>query len=295
LRTPKENWQQALDLALRCMRAPSHDPRYLPEAALQLQSRLRRQAGALGLRASAANLVTPRAPGELAPWGDPERIGNVTGRDLLAALQSAEQGARWAVGIVGPVPVRAAMDWTARRIADLPAGALPKPTQQANIAVTLPTEAPRSNDARGAKLVAVWRVHGKFQHPFGALLFARAVGALLSAVDGVEVLWHDGDVHGGTGFAALALRVRADLGPQLGPLLQGAARSIDDAWLTRAISAAMGDAIAGQNAADAQLAVRAEHVARTRLGASFGQPSEQDARDLLQALRASQPGWTLVR
>jgi predicted Zn-dependent peptidase len=295
VRAPKAHWQEALDLGLRCARAPSSDPRDFVDATLQLQMRLRAHAGALALRARAAELIAPRAPGRFAPWGDPDRIGNLTQRDFQHAIKVSEQAARWAVSVVGPVPVRSALEYSARRIADFSAGTLPKLVPLTEVASALPNEGPRSNEAGSAKLVAAWSVRGKFRHALGAVLFARSIGALLSAVPGVEVLWQDGDVHDGVGFAAVALRVRTDLSASLGPLLQAAARGIDDAWLDKALDAAANEARAGQSGADAMFSVRAEQVARARLGARFAEPSEKDARELLGALRASQPGWISAR
>jgi predicted Zn-dependent peptidase len=295
VRVPKAHWQEGLDLGLRCARAPSSDPHFFVDATLQLQMRLRAHAGALTLRARAAELIAPRAPGRFAPWGDPERIGNLTQRDFQRAIKASEQASRWAVSVVGPVPVRAALEYSARRIADFAPGVLPKLVPITEVATTLPNEGPRSNEVGSAKLVAAWSVRGKFQHPLGAVLFARSIGALLSAVPGVEVLWQDGDVQQGVGFAAVALRVRTDVGASLGPLLQAAARGVDDAWLDRALKSAADEARAGQSGADAMFSVRAEQVARSRLGAQFAEPSEKDARELLGALRASQPGWISAR
>lgn len=291
VRVPKDHWPAALDLALRCMRAPSRDPHYLIEAGLQLQARLRKQNGALWLRARAGSIVAPRAPGALSPWGDPERVPNLTPRDIELALQGAQLGERWAVGVVGPVDVQAAMQLCARRLADLTPGSPPKAARYSEPAAVLPSEPPRSRDGSGAKLIAVWTARGAYHDAFGARLFARALSALLSAVPGVEPLWHDGALYRETAFAALALRVRPDLSASVGTLLAGAARSIDDSWLDKALEPALAEEKRVDSARDAQFAVRAERVARERLGAAHADPDAKDTRKLVQALRDARPGW----
>jgi predicted Zn-dependent peptidase len=291
LRIPKQYWQEGLDLSLRCMRSPSRDGPHFAEAALQLQTRLRAHAGALGYRARAAALIAPRAPGEAAPWGAPGPLGNITARELELAARQTQNAVRWAVGIVGPVPIKDAMERSARRLADLPPGALAKPIPPGQLAAALQTDTPRASNASGVHVVATWTAAGKFQHPLGARLFARAAAALLSAVPGVEVLWQEGDLHAETGFAALALRLRPDVAPMLSQLLAAAAASIDDRFIDKALAPAAAQARDAQIAADAQLAVRAERVVRTRLGVVFAEPSADDAQKLMQALRASQPRW----
>lgn len=293
VRVPKDHWQSALDLALRCMRSPSREPYHLIEAALQLQARLRKHNGALVLRARAGTIVAPRAPGAMSPWGDPERVPNLTPRDLEQALQAAQQGERWAVAVVGPVDVQQALQLCARRLADLTSGTAPQKAapRYSEPSAVLPSEPPRSRDGSGAKLIAVWTTRGAYHHAFGARLFARALSALLSAVPGVEPLWHDGAVYRETAFAALALRIRPDLSGSVGTLLSGAAQSIDDAWLEKALEPALAEEKRAGSAREAQFAVRAERMARERLGAVVAEPDASDTKKLLQALRDARPGW----
>ena len=291
VRVPTEHFEAAADLALRCVRTPSRDPRYLVEAGVQLQQRLRRAEASPVLRARAANLVSPRAPGALAAWGDPERIPNVSPRELEQLLQRVTFGELWAVAVVGPLPVRAHVTWLARRLADLASGSPPKAARWSEPSAALPSELPRSKDGTHAKALAVWTARGAFQSALGAQLFSRALASMFSSVPGVEVLWRDADSYKETSFAALALRVRADLVLSLPNLLAGAAHSFDDAWLQRALEPAVADAQSAQSAAQAQFTVRAERTARLRLGATFGPARLEDARKQLQLLRDSRPGF----
>jgi predicted Zn-dependent peptidase len=291
IRTPKDHWQAALDLGIRCMRAPAHDTHAVLEASLALQSQLRQHGGAMLLRARTANMISPRAPGPLAPRGDPDRIANISVRDVDAALANLDFGERWAICVVGPVDVPKAVALAARRTADLTSGAAPA-ARWSEPAPVLPSEQPRSKDGSGAKLIAAWTTRGNFGNAFGARLFARAVAALLSGVPGVEPLWHDGDIYKETAFAAVELRIRPELAPMIGELLAGAAHNIDDDWLEHILPEALAEAAREDSARDAEFSVRAERVARTRLGANFEDPDPSTTRKLIAALRSSRPGWT---
>jgi hypothetical protein len=114
--------------------------------------------------------------------------------------------------------------------------------------------------------------------------------ALLSALPGVEVQWHEADSYKQTSFVALALRARSDLLPTAPSWLRAAAQSLDNAWLEQALDPALSEAEHTRNAAQAELSVRAEHIARLRLGATFEAPTLDSARKQILGLRAAQPG-----
>jgi predicted Zn-dependent peptidase len=293
LRVPKEHFDEAFDLALRCMRAPSRDARELVEAEVHLQDHLRKPSAGPALRARAANLVAPRGPGALAPWGDPERVPNIAQHDVEHTFQLTQLGERWAVAVVGPVDVRASVALAARRLADLPSNvpkAAPLP-EWVDPAAVLPSELPHTRESSALKLLAVWTARGPFDNPLGARLFTRALATVLTSVPGLEVSWQDADVYKQTSFAALALSARPELAGSLPAILTGALRDLDDAWLERALKPAVAEAADQDSAAQAELATRAERVARQRLGAVFGTPKLESATKLVQALRASRPGF----
>jgi predicted Zn-dependent peptidase len=294
LRVPKQRWQEGLDLALRCMRTPSRQATHFADAAVLLIARLRRQNGALGYRARAALLIAPRSPGQCAPWGDPARIGNLNARTLDSAMRETQAAARWAVGIVGAVPIQEAVARAARRLADLPTGAASKPVPAGEYATGLQAETPRAINPASMTMVTAWAARGHFQAGLGARVFARAMAALLAAIPGIEVLWQDGDIRGELGFAAMALRIRPSLASALPQLLASAARSLDDRVIDKALEPAVAHARDAQSAADAQVAVRAERIARIRLGAALGEPDAAGALKLLQGLRGAPARWVVL-
>ncbi|HEX4353289.1 MAG TPA: hypothetical protein VHZ95_10250, partial [Polyangiales bacterium] len=292
MRVPKAHWQDGLDLALRCARTPSHQATLFSDAAIQLLSRMHAQGGALSYRARASALIAPRAPGVFAPWGDPTRLGNLNTRNLESAEREIQAATRWAIGIVGPVSVADAVERTARRLADLEPGSMPKPI--VSDALGPQPEIPHALNPSGVNVVAVWSARGKFGHALGARVFARALGTLLGAVEGIELLWHDGDVHGDLAFAAIALHVQPNLAGALPKLLAAAADSFDERVIDRSLEPAIAQARDAQNAADAQIAVRAERIARIRLGAPLGEPSADDAMLVMRALRGAVARWAVV-
>jgi len=291
LRVPKEHFEAATELLLRCVRTPSRNPAHLVEASTRLQQQLKSTEHGLTLRARTADLLSPKAPGPLAPWGDPNRIPNLQARELEQALRDNGVGDRWAIGVVGPVEVRSSTSFLARRLADLAATPRTAAAHWDEPAAVLPSDPPRSRGPHGT-FIAVWSAHGDFPGALGAELFARSMRALLGALPGVEVLWHEADSYKQTSFAAVALRVRQDLLPSAPKWLREAAQSLDNVWLEQALDPAIAESDRLRNAAQAELTVRAEHIARLRLGASFDAPTLDSARKQIIALRAAQPGIT---
>ena len=288
MQLPREHWRAGLDLALRCLRAPSREPPLIADAALQLQARLRRHGGALGYRARAAALLVPSAPGKAAPWGDPARLGNLGLREIDALLRQTQVGSRWSIGIAGPVAVRDAVERSARRLADLPPHAATK--SGGELSNPLQGDA-RLDHVNGTTIVAAWSAAGKFEQRPAAQLFARAMATLLSAVPGITVLWHDGDLLREGAFAALALRARPDIASSLTQLLAAAGASLDDAVLEDALSTALAGEREMQGLSTAELTRLAERIAREPLGVGSAAPKLDDARKLLHALRSSRARW----
>ena len=291
LRVPKEHFEEATELLLRCMRTPSRHPMHLVEASARLQQELAHSDQGFTLRARAADLISPKSPGPLAPWGDPNRIANLQPRELEQTLRDNLVGDRWAIGVVGPVEVQRSTAWLARRLSDLPATPRTAAAHWDEPDTTLPSEPPRSRGLHGT-FIAVWSARGDFPGTIGVELFARSLRALLGALPGVEVQWHEAAGYKQTSFAALALRVRQDLLPSAPRWLKEAAQSLDNVWLEQALEPAIAEADRLRNAAQAELSVRAEHIARLRLGASFEAATLDSARKQVMALRAAQPGIT---
>lgn len=293
LRAPVEHWQAALDFAVRCARTPSRDPAHFASAALRLQGRYAGDTE-LSLRARIANQVAPRAPGMLAPWGDPGRIGNLTARDLGEAFRSSEVGVRWSVAVVGAVPIEEASARIARRIADLPPGALPKAAEPGQLPAAAYV-APASESLETRLMLAIWDTRGVYPHRLGAAVFASAMHAVLALTPGVEVAWQDADVYPAGAYAALQLRVGPEALPRMAALLAESATRLSDADLDEAIQRGVALAQRTQSAGDAEANVRAEQLARGRLGARPSGITREQAKALVTALRKAAPRLAVMR
>jgi predicted Zn-dependent peptidase len=293
LRAPSEQWQAALDLALRCARQPSRAPSDFAAAAARLQERFIEGAPELALRARAAVQISPRAPGMCAPWGDAGRIGNLSPRLLAAAFRDSEVGARWSVALVGPVPIADATSRIARRLADLPAGTLPGAAQPGE--PERPAFVVAADAAEGATLLATWSARGQFVDRLGAAVFASALHARLAQLAGLEVLWQDADTYSAGAYAALQLRASAEVLPKLPAALAESAARLDQAALDEALERALPLAERTRSSADGEASVRAERLARTRLGANLAPGTRATAEALLQAMRKTTPRVSFLR
>jgi predicted Zn-dependent peptidase len=293
MRAPVDRWQAALDLALRCARTPSRDGAHFVSAALRLQGKYSGETE-LGLRARLANQIAPRSPGMLAAWGDPGRIGNLTARDLGEAFRSSELGVRWSVAVVGAVPIEEASARIARRIADLPAGALPKAVEPGQLPAAAYV-APASESLESRLILATWDTRGVYPHRLGAAVFVSAMHALLALTPGIEVAWQDADVYPAGAYAALQLRVGPEALPRLATLLAESAARLSDAELEEAITRGVALAQKAQSASDAEASVRAEQLARTRLGARPPVITREQAKALALALRKAAARLTVMR
>ncbi len=282
LRAPRGNWRAALDFALRCARTPSRDPAHVAAAAVSLQRQLAASADP-PLRARVAAQIAPRAPGMLAPWGDPSRIGSLTAREVADAFGAIELGARWSVAVVGPVPIGEVTSSIARRLADLPTGALPNAAQPGQLD-PIPLTIPEGYESDAVTLLATWNARGDYGHALGATVFASALHAVLALAPGVEVQWQDADVYPAGAFAALRLRVSEELVPRMAAVLTETVARLEPALLEEALARGRAVALAARSGAEAEAAVRAELLARTRLGAKVGPPAIEEAEELLAAL-----------
>jgi hypothetical protein len=294
LRAPSGVWQDALDLALRCARTPSRDAADFASAAVRLQAKFASDTGELKLRARVAAQIAPRAPGMIAPWGDPGRIGNITARELASAFRESEVGARWSVALVGEVPVDEASARIARRVSDLAAGALPKVAEPGQFppAQFVP---PPSEAVDTRTLLATWDVRGAFSHRLGAAVFASAMHAMLSLTPGVEVTWQDADVYPAGAYATLQLRVAAEVVPRIAALLAETATRVADPSVDEAVAKGAALASRAQSEAEGEASVRAEQLARSRLGAKQAPVARDQALSLVQAFRKVSPRIILIR
>jgi hypothetical protein len=78
-------------------------------------------------------------------------------------------------------------------------------------------------------------------------------------------------------------------------IVNESASKLSEAELEEAITAVLGPAQRTQSASDAEARVRAEQVARTRLGAKPASIAKESAKALVTALRKATPRLTVMR
>jgi hypothetical protein len=119
--------------------------------------------------------------------------------------------------------------------------------------------------------------------------------ALLALTPGVEVTWQDSEVYSAGGYAALQLRVGPEVLERIVPLLSERAAQLGEGDLDEALQRGAALAQRAQSVADAEASVRAEQVARSRLGARPATVTRESARTLAAALKKVAPRLTILR
>ncbi len=292
LELPRAHWRQGIELALRCVQAPSADALAFSDAALRLQARLAGARSAQRMRAQVAALVTPAAPGLCAPWGNPQLIGNLNARTLSEWSRETTFGAAWAVAISGALPVSEAVERVARRIARMPAGRLPPAVQPAEPVTQATGQANLlAPSSEGSDVLVVWQARAARATPAAAQVLATALSVLLSRQPGATLLWREGDAHSWGAWAAVALHVSAELAPRLAELMAQAGRGLSAETLEPALVSALDTQRRAEAAAGSKLGVRTERIARARLGELPSESALPQARETLELLLRARPTW----
>ncbi|MFT3923145.1 MAG: hypothetical protein QM778_11490 [Myxococcales bacterium] len=173
---PSERWSEALDAVLRCALGPSLTSRALDDARLKLLRTLwaepePRLASALG------HLLTPTAPGSLAPWGSPQTIASVHINEIRRLHAELAVARRLSILAVSDAEVTEVARFIARRVAALaPGEAAPK------LAAPSVPEGVRGELTEEGALRAIVgvRVTERGADPMAARVFADLLGEALA-------------------------------------------------------------------------------------------------------------------
>ncbi len=205
LTAPRERAFQALDLLLRCALRPAFQARSLEDARARTLQALWND-DALLLQAALGQLLSPAAPGLVAPWGTPAGISRVELTELKRQHALRALGPNLSVLLIGDVPPRESAAFVARRLSYLPAKEPPELSAQAGSGPEV--VAALVGDARLRVIVGVHVAGGK-RGQLGAEVFAAAFAeALARRVGGVS--FATGHSARGHSFAGVALTLRDD-------------------------------------------------------------------------------------
>lgn len=202
LTAPAGQLQPALSLLIDCALHPGLARGDLNSARLRLLARIGREGGEGELRAAAAELLSPGAPGAVAPWGSPARQSGVSLAAVRELFAVNARGPLLTVAAVGPLQVEPTLAWAAPRLAAAAAGAAPAP-KGAPPAADLARPQP---EIRKPTLgLALFRTPGGGADAAGARGFAALLRAAIGQVTDVTAVWHAGGAELGVGWAAVGL------------------------------------------------------------------------------------------
>ncbi len=291
LSAPKKNWREAVHMALQCGLHPSLRPADVLNARLRLRERVGSEGTELWLAGHAARMLAPAAPGLVAPWGMPDTIANITGRDLRQAARSSLVGIRLAVAAVGDVPLREAVERIGRRVALLPRGSEPPGAQpgEANDLAAVRTKGSQT------LAIAMWRTRASDAGALGALAFAASVRAALGKSPGIRPVWHDAGNGSWGAWAAVAVKTGEDALATLKDTVLRATQSIPKSRLERTVRQMNARASASLSEAGAQPRQEALLLARAGAEGAMLQVRLPAAREVANRFLESRPGFVIAQ
>jgi predicted Zn-dependent peptidase len=214
---PREHAEAALELMLGCALRPGLDQRSLEDARLRLLNTLGRTPGAR-FAAHLAQLLAPRAPGLVAPWGTPFGVSEVTLAEMRRLHADSAQGLRTAVWVAADGEPEALARFVSRRVSRLARGDAPAAAAELGPAQAMGGELA---DVPSLEVVIGLRADAAPRALLAADVFARALRDALAARLG-RPLWAAGASHQHGAAAGVALALRESELPALEQVLASA-------------------------------------------------------------------------
>lgn len=279
---PKARWAALTYLAPRCAEIPHLSAREVELARAALRARAEDDA----LRGAVAPLLSPGVPGRVAPAGSAAALGGLGVGELRRWRDGRVAARRARVAVVGDVPVEAAAERVARRVARWPEGAPPER------APWVAAEERLRALARDGELAAAigWVAPAEVAAAPVARAFAAAVARSLAAEPGLSPRWSEGGAVDGRAWAAVGVRADAEALDELPARAARAVRAIAHGWAeiaARAVrSAARERAWAGASVDRLAVALALDRPAPPEAG---------DARAVLERLAEAPAVFVVAR
>jgi hypothetical protein len=218
---PRTRALAALDLLLRCALRPALQARSLEDARARLLQSLWNDE-ALLLQAALGQLLSPAAPGLVAPWGTPAGVGKIELVELKRLHAQRAHAPNVSVFVIGDLAPRETAQFVARRLAYLPAKEPPELSTQASAGPEV--MAALVGDTRLRVIVGIHTASGQ-RGQLGAEVFAAELAdALARRVGGVS--FASGNSARGHSFAGVALTLRDEQIESTKPHAQAALREL---------------------------------------------------------------------
>jgi predicted Zn-dependent peptidase len=279
---PPTRWREIAYLAPRCAAVPLLERLERARQPMMLGLRSSAQLG----RAAAASLLSPTAPGRVAPFGSWQGLDAVTPRALARARGQRVARARARIAIAGDVAMDDAARILARGAARWDVGAAPE----------LAPWAPSTEWLRGIRhpedrheAVIAWAAESPAATNAAAAAFAAAMGGALSSEPGLRTRWSEGGAQGGRAFALVGVEVTdPDVLDEL------------PARVARASSAVEWDAVAARAVADGEerrawAESSPRQVAMALAAEPEAPPSRDGAREALRRLAGGPARHVVLR
>jgi predicted Zn-dependent peptidase len=292
LTAPARHWQRALDIVLGCALYPSMSTRDLARARLRLTERLGPDGSFLWSQGRAARLVSPGAPGLVAPRGTIETAANVADRELRAFARGAIVAVRMSIAVVGDVPVEEAAVRIARRVGFLPAGTPPSaPASSAEARSSIQAGKCGGSEIRA---IAAWRAEKVGTD--GAIALASLLRAELNLSAGIKTVDHGGGSSERFSWAWVSALVSEQALDAFGTAAEQAAGRITPGRLAGQVNRVTADRSAAQAAARARPQLEADRLALAATGIENGSPaSSERSRAAAEALLREKPLFFIAR
>jgi predicted Zn-dependent peptidase len=292
LTSPKENWRQAIDIALECALQPSLQSSDVVRARLILLEKFRKKAAAIRFASQAAALIAPAAPGFVAPWGSPESAANVSIKELTNTARESAIGERLSVAVVGDVDAEQAAKRIARRVAHLPKGSAITESRPGEANADL--LAVQSADSQ-IWVVIAWRSDGTAVNADGPAAFVLQMRNKLGQKPGMEPVWYDSGAANWGVWAAIALRTTEEALTNLDQSVRQITQTISTNDLSKLV-----DDIAEQQeittaVAIAQSGRAAEQLAQNQNNERDTKGSRNTALDVARRLLGSSARFAVFR
>lgn len=280
LEMPRHQVRAGIDLLLQCALTPTLDRQYVTDTRAAMRGRFLAEEPQSALWAGAGQLLSPGAPGWVAPAGGRASLPGIDTRALAALRAASVRGQTTAIAIVADLDLDELASLAARRLRHLKAGS-PRSAERVRPAATAPDPERRPFH----RAVVGWRANAGPGGAAGARALAELARAMLANLPGARVVWSGGDADAHGSWAALGLQVLPEHSLTVLPRLQSRLGRIEPTALMPLVRSMWSTIARGEAARSASIGVHADRLARQAVTPMSGHDEEASLRTARALLR----------